>query len=235
MNLNRPLIIMGNGPSLKDIDFDSLQGFDTFGLNAVYRAYRKMNWYPTYFGCFDYIVNDSHRPEFIKLIKDKSNGIEKFFFLRQFVETPRQQKIWLLPYGQYKHLPQDPADFYYFNDGGSSGANASQIGICLGYKKIILVGVDCNYVEHITGSKQVNEKLVMDSTPDTNPNYWFDDYQQEGDEYNVPRGADFHAPTWKLLSERAANNDIEIVNCSSQTKLTCFRREGLQAELEKYK
>ena len=84
MNLNRPLIIMGNGPSLKDVDFDSLQGFDTFGLNAVYRAYRKMNWYPTYFGCFDYIVNDSHRPEFTKLIKDKSNGIEKFFFLRQF-------------------------------------------------------------------------------------------------------------------------------------------------------
>ena len=58
MNTDRPLIVMGNGPSLGDVDFESLNGFDTFGLNAAYRAYERMNWYPTYFGCFDYIVND---------------------------------------------------------------------------------------------------------------------------------------------------------------------------------
>ena len=192
-----------------------------------------MNWYPTYFGCFDYIVNDSHKEQFTKLINDKSNGIERFFFLRQFVETPRQQKIWLLPHGKYDHLPQDTADFYYFNDGGSSGANACQVGICLGYKKIILVGVDCNYVEFVDGSKQEGIKLVMDKTPKKNPNYWFDDYQQQGDEYNIPRGSEFHAPTWETLSKRASAAGIEIVNCSTTTTLTCFKKSELQKELLK--
>ena len=228
---DKTLIVMGNGPSLGDVDFETLRDFDTFGLNAAYRAYERMNWYPTYFGCFDYIVNDSHKEQFTKLIEDETNGIKKFFFLRQFVDTPRQQKIWLLPYGKHNHLPQDTADFYYFNDGGSSGANASQIGICLGYKKIILVGVDCNYIEFVEGSKQEGVKLVMDKTPEKNPNYWFDDYQQEGDEYNIPRGAEFHAPTWELLSKKAAAAGIDIVNCSTNTTLTCFRRSTLEKEL----
>lgn len=231
----KPLIVMGNGPSLADIDFNKLDGFDTFGLNAAYRAYERLQWYPTYFGCFDYIVNDSHRENFIKLINDQSNGIKKFFFLRQFVDSPRQQKIWLLPHGQYEHLPQDTADFYYFNDGGSSGANACQIGICLGYKKIILIGVDCNYVEFVNGSKQVGEKLVMSDTPQKNPNYWFDDYQRQGDEYNIPRGADFHAPTWDILSQRAKKAGIEIINCSNKTTLNCFDKRDLETELKKYK
>ena len=32
----------------------------------------------------------------------------------------------------------------------------------------------------------------MEKTPDKNPNYWFDDYQQKGDEYNIPDGIKFH-------------------------------------------
>jgi hypothetical protein len=232
---DKPLIIMGNGPSLADIDFKLLDGFDTFGLNAAYRAYERMNWYPTYFGCFDYLLNDSHQENFTNLIKDETNKIKKFFFLKQFVDTPRQQKIWLLPYGNFDFLPKDTADFYYFNDGGSSGANASQIGICLGYKKIILVGVDCNYVEYISESKKVDEKLVIESTPQKNPNYWFDDYQQKGDVYNIPRGAEFHAPTWEMLARKAKANNIEMVNCSTKTTLKCFDIKDLKTELEKYK
>ena len=230
---NKTLIVMGNGPSLGDVDFDALRDFDTFGLNAAYRAYERMNWYPTYFGCFDYIVNDSHKEQFTKLIEDETNGIKKFFFLRQFVDTPRQQKIWLLPYGKHNHLPQDTADFYYFNDGGSSGANASQIGICLGYKKIILVGVDCNYVEFVEGSKQEGVKLIMGKTPEKNPNYWFDDYQQEGDEYNVPDGLKFHMPTWNKFAYRAAHENVEVYNCSPISNLNCFTKLPLQKAIEK--
>jgi hypothetical protein len=37
--------------------------------------------------------------------------------------------------------------FLEFNDMGSSGANASQCGILMGYKKIVLVGCDCSYIE----------------------------------------------------------------------------------------
>ena len=63
------IIVMGNGPSLKDVDFSTLEGYDTFGLNAAYRAYYRMNWFPTYHGCFDYRVTDNHRESFSKLME----------------------------------------------------------------------------------------------------------------------------------------------------------------------
>ena len=64
----KTVIIMGNGPSLKDVDFEMLRKFDTYGLNSAYRAYERMNWYPKYFGCFDYIVTNSHRDNFRNLV-----------------------------------------------------------------------------------------------------------------------------------------------------------------------
>ena len=67
----KTLIVMGNGPSLKEINFKDLSEHDTFGLNAAYRAYRRMDWWPTYHGCFDYRVTDNHREEFIKLIESQ--------------------------------------------------------------------------------------------------------------------------------------------------------------------
>ena len=63
---------------------------------------------------------------------------------------------------------------------GSSGANAAQCGILMGYKRIILVGCDCNYVERVEGSEEIKEglkgELRMSKTPKENPNYWFNDY-----------------------------------------------------------
>ena len=229
MNEKKTIVVMGNGPSLGDVDFDLLKSYDTYGLNSAYRAYERMNWYPKYFGCFDYIVTNSHRNSFKKLVE--SSPIERFFFLEQIAPSPKVQKVWLLPYGASNRLPQDEADFYYFTDGGSSGANASQTAICMGYEKIILVGVDCSYVEFLPETEQEGVKLRIGKTPEKNPNYWFDDYQQEGDEYNIPRGADFHAPTWNLLAQRAQQNNIEIVNCSTTTTLECFRRADLKKEL----
>jgi hypothetical protein len=86
-------------------------------------------------------------------------------------------------------------------------------------------------VEFIDGSKTDGPGLKMDSTPDKNPNYWFDDYQQKGDEYNVPRGQDFHKPTWNIFSYRAVHEGVDIVNCSPVTTLRCFRRSTLEKEI----
>ena len=73
--------------------------------------------------------------------------------------------------------------------------------------------------------------LVMEKTPEKNPNYWFDDYQQKGDEYNIPDGLSFHMPTWNMFAYRAAHYGVEVINCSPITNLKCFRRIGLEEVL----
>lgn len=228
---DKTLILMGNGPSLADVDFDLLDGYDTFGLNSAYRAYPRLNWWPTYHGCFDYRVTDNHKENFINLIEE--GKIKRHFYIRDLSDNPRFTYINLLPYGSTNKTNNKEQDFKQFHDNGNSGANACSVGICLGYKKIILVGVDCNYVEFVDGSKRDGPGgLVMEKTPDKNPNYWFDDYQQKGDEYNVPDGLSFHMPTWNMMAYRAAHASIEMINCSPITTLRGFKRMALKEALK---
>ena len=56
-------IIMGNGPSIKGFDFHRLKDFDVFGMNAAYRYWDKINWYPQYYSCLDIVVGLSHAKE----------------------------------------------------------------------------------------------------------------------------------------------------------------------------
>jgi hypothetical protein len=227
----KTLVVMGNGPSLKDVDFSILKNVDTFGLNSAYRAYRRMDWWPTYHGCFDYRVTDNHKKEFINLIDSKK--IQKHFYIRNISSASNFQFVNLLAYGSTDKTNNSIQDFNNFHDNGNSGANACSVGMCLGYKKIILLGVDCNYIEFVDGCKKDGPGgLVMEKTPDKNPNYWFDDYQQKGDEYNVPAGLSFHMPTWNMLAYRAAHAGVEIINCSPITNLRCFRRIDLLEALD---
>tara|TARA_R110001583_G_scaffold26713_9_gene96090 strand:- start:954 stop:1646 length:693 start_codon:yes stop_codon:yes gene_type:complete len=226
---NDTIVIMGNGPSLKDIDFNMLDGFDTFGLNSAYRAYERLDWWPKYHGCFDYRVTKNHQDSFINLIEN--SPIEKCFYILNISDSADFQYVNMRGYGTTNRWNQRVEDFNEFHDNGNSGANACSVASCLGYKKIVLVGVDCNYVEFVEGSSMDGDALKMDKTPDSNPNYWFDDYQQKGDEYNVPRGLEFHLPTWNTFAYRAAHAGIDVVNCSPVTTLRCFKRMSLEEAL----
>ena len=222
---------MGNGPSLGDINFEDLKGFDTFGLNSAYRAYRRMNWYPKYHGCFDYRVTENHKEEFKKLIEE--SPIEKCFYINNFGSHPKHQFVNLKTYGTSNKWNNSVDDFNSFRDNGNSGANACSVASCLGYEKIILLGVDCNYVEFVDGCKKDGPGgLIIEKTPKENPNYWFDDYQQKGDKYNIPDGLKFHMPTWNILAYNACHAGVEIINCSPITTLRCFKRLSLEEALE---
>ena len=228
IDVEKPLIIMGNGPSLKDVNFEFIKNFDTFGLNAAYRKYDEINFYPKYFGCFDHVVTDSHKDNFQKLITD--SPIEKFFFIKNYFKGEKFQYCNIIG-TNYKSNPISDS-FQNFHDQGNSGSNACQVGIMLGYKKIILLGVDQNYVEHVDGSTPgTGGTLVMNETPGENPNYWFDDYQQEGDVYNVPQLSTWQKQGWESLSKKAKKLNIDIVNCSPITSQTCFRKGELKNEI----
>ena len=198
----KTLILMGNGPSLKDVDFDMLEGFDTFGLNSAYRAYERMNWWPTYHGCFDYRVTECHRENFVNLIEN--SPIKRCFYIVNISDSLNLQYINMKEYGSTNKWNNKLSD---------------------------LIGVDCNYVEFVKGSKKDGAGLIIEKTPDINPNYWFDDYQQAGDKYNVPRGTDFHLPTWNMFAYRAAHAGIEVINCSPVTTLRCFKKMKLEDAL----
>ena len=112
MNREDTIIIMGNGPSLGDVDFSVLDGYDTFGLNSAYRAYSRLDWWPTYHGCFDYRVTDNHKTNFIDLIE--SGKIKKHFYIRNISDKENFQFVNLLSYGSTDRMNNSPSNFSNF-------------------------------------------------------------------------------------------------------------------------
>lgn len=227
------LIVMGNAPSLREIDFDILRGEDTFGLNAAYRGYDRddlgtRSFWPTYYGCFDYVVSASHMAAFFGLM-EQPNPIQQFFWILPALDHPRAYLIDLI---RDQRGPREISrTLGEFHDLGNSGANAAQVGVCLGYKRIILVGVDANYVEEIPGTVRDGNVLCLCKTPKKNPNYWFPDYQRAGDRFNLPRADTFQRPGWERFAALAERSGIDVLNCSPGSSLDCFPKMTLEAAL----
>ena len=228
------IYILGNGPSLKNCDFNFLKYKTTFALNSAYKKFEELDFYPTYFGCFDPKLIECHYDKFVQLM-NKYNKIKRFFFLnennkgqKQFLSqdenNSRYQKINFLP-PQESYI--NKSSFNKFYKMNNSGATAALISILLGYKKIILLGCDCNYVEKIPGSKIIDvstKTLQILKTPEKNPNYWFDNYQEKGEIYSLPDGNGCHMKGWELLYQASKIHNIEIINNNTESKIPYFEK-----------
>ncbi len=208
-----PIAIIGNGSSLRGFDLTRISkaGFHSFGMNAAYRHWREIDWWPTYFACYDIVVTNSHKESFKKLIHDPNMPIKNYFFRLEFQSQLQHQKC---------HFVDGPQ----FEQRITTGTLACRTAICLGYKKLFLLGIDVNYVEILPEAVVLDEKqtLKMKKTPEHNPNYFFEGYQQEGDIYNLPRGNDVHYAAWNNLAESVKDTDIEIINCNPKSNIKLF-------------
>ncbi len=225
------LVVLGNGPSLKGFDFASLDGADTIGMNAAYRHWDRIGWYPTYYCCMDKVVILSHKDAILRMIRErKRNGIRRFF-LREILaqehpEIRDDPSVVILEDERDAHSLLQVKDI-------TTGNLSALFGATLGYRRIALLGIDCNYVEQIKGSELAGgTKLAIAETPGTNPNYFFDDYQQAGDLYNIPNVTPgFHAGSWVETERMLTAAGVEVVNCNPQSKLTAFPRADLEQSI----
>lgn len=232
------LFIIGNGPSLADIMNNKkyisyVKQYDTFCLNNFYKMMNKYDFIPTYYGCFDHIVNNSNKDVFEKLVLEQ-NGIKEFYFIgdskigqsmfsKEVINNDTFINFNFINKGLngFKEISKN---FNQFVNAGASGANALQIGIMKGYKKIILLGCDCNYVEKVDGSTINSQgKLVINDIPTKNPNYWFPEYHSNGDTYNFPQTQKYQIGGWKNIYENCPE-DVEILNCSEISKIPFFKK-----------
>lgn len=48
----KPIVLIGNGPSISGFDWNKLDGLDTFCVNSFYRVCLETGYFPTYYGLF---------------------------------------------------------------------------------------------------------------------------------------------------------------------------------------
>ncbi len=213
----RQAILLGNGPSLARIDLArDLSGLDSFGMNAAYRFWREIDWYPTYYACLDVVVGESHLEAIGDLVADSErNGIQRFLLreniYRQIAEHERTEC--------YEDLVQSGALPRLADV--TTGSHTLLWARHLGYQTLLLAGVDLDYVEQVEGAVRENGVLRIE-TDDGNPNYFFEGYQQPGDRYNIPNPRPgLHLSSWANVATRLVYPSI-VVNLNDQSALNVF-------------
>jgi FkbM family methyltransferase len=235
---DRPVIIIGNGPSAALLPFARIAngGPATVGMNAAYRFWDMIGFRPTYYICMDTVVIKSHQDAIYELIQEgKISG----FFLRDEIKE------------KYPDLAKHPKIFWYSQAKDASrlfsttsvttGSWAIRWMAHLGYKRIGLIGIDAQYVELLPEAQPVDSEsgleLRIKNTPAWNPNYFFDSYQRAGDKYNVPNNPDVLRATGQHVhiqslaraytDARLADNELEVWDCSPSSDHQIFPKTSI--------
>ncbi|MEQ8700860.1 MAG: FkbM family methyltransferase [Bauldia litoralis] len=217
-----PAIILGNGPSLKDFEFARFEGFDVFGMNAAYRYWDRIGWYPQYYSCLDTVVGISHASEIRRLIENAPEyGIRQFLLRQNLIDV----------LGEIKNSDRI-VNFDLLRRGVevlssptiSTGSHTAAWAVHLGYERVYLMGIDCDYVEMVPGAvRGQGIELEIAEPIGDNPNYFFADYQQPGDKYNVPNpGRNVHLISWRELAWLLRSRSASILNANLRSKVDAF-------------
>ncbi|WP_306250413.1 glycosyltransferase [Parvularcula sp. IMCC14364] len=215
----KPAVVLGNGPSLAGFDFDRFKVTDVFGMNAAYRYWDEINWYPQYYCCLDLVVGLSHKAEIKRLIETShKTGIRLFMLRQNLIEeigaVKNQERV--LNFDElkrYSAVLQAPTI--------TTGSHTAAFAAMLGYRNIYVLGVDCNYKEVVDGAKEVGVGTELEIVEEKeNPNYFFKGYQRKGDKYNIPNpNRNIHLDAWREVAGPVMEQGAQILNANLDSKV----------------
>ena len=233
------VLVMGNGPSARLIDFETLcyHGMASVGMNAAYRYWEKIDFRPTHYMCMDTVVIRSHAKQIAGLINE--GRIKRYFLRNEFLElypefADHERIVW---FDELRNTKGSLFDTHFV----TTGSWAIRWMAYEGKRQIALIGIDVNYVEFLPEAQRLGAgsdlRLQLMSTPRFNPNYFFTDYQQAGDQYNIPNDPQYQQDKGGLVhvdALREAKQDIEragvktrIYDCSPLSSHGIFEKTEL--------
>lgn len=213
-------IILCNGASLRGVDLTALPPVATFGMNAAYRHWNRIGWFPSHYACLDEIVGMHHAPAIGAMIARSSRGAPSHYLLRRNV-------IEHLGVGDHPHVANfdDRVESHgaLSRQPVTTGSHTLIWAITTGYRRVFLLGADSNYVEVVAGAEFVGETVLRIVREAENPNYYFEGYQQIGDRYNLPNiGGETHLNSWRVAAAVAAEADAVVYNLSNVSRTDAF-------------
>lgn len=214
----RTLFVMGNGPSLKAVDFSRLGGYACLGMNAAYRYWRTIDWRPRYYACLDTVVGLSHAADIAELIRE--GRIERFLLRANLIDA----------LGAAADDPQ-VVNFDIFQrraglDGAptiTTGSHSVLWAARQGYDKIVLLGIDGRYREIVEGAARRGGQELEIVASGANPNYFFEGYQLPGDRYNLPNPRPgVHLEAWRQAATALEETGVTALNANPDSSVRCF-------------
>ena len=196
--------IIGNGPSLNEVDMEVLKGETTFGTN---RIYLKDNFVPSYYVCVNPLVYEQ--------FKDEIDAIEtsKFISMRCNCEDDVYKLDTFTSWAGF-YSPEES-----MWEGSTVTFVAMQLAYYMGFSEVILVGVD-----HDFGAYKQPHLEAVATGPDE---HHFDpDYFSGGTRWNYP-DLDMSEYAYNIAKVAFEKDGRKIINASANTKLDVFEKVPL--------
>jgi len=211
--------IIGNGPSIKDVDLVSLRSEYTFGTNRIY-LHNSLNHFILNYYCAsdNSILSETGFKKF--LINNNTTFFLNYNFLKSWVVLKNQRKNIELLYMNTNKRLWDERKLSQDLHLETYWAHTVILEFCIplafymGFKRIYLLGCDTNYSSETTHfyGNNTNANSIAGSISREN---WYG---------LVLKG-------YNIVKEYALNNDIEIYDCALNSKLNQFEKISLETAL----
>lgn len=209
--------IIGNGPSLRAEDLETLKDEYTFVANRIFKMFDKTDWRPTFYLSVDDRVLKETENELLNL--ELGHMFLRYGKTKLTGPTNKLTKIYTEPLyfeikkycNTAKYLSEDVSD--HFCEGGTVTFESIQLAIYMGFKEIYLLGVDHNYSRTVDTSG----KLKVDET--------IKDYFDKN-RYKNTYPADLNTAqyAYTIAREYCDAHGIKIRNATRGGKLEVFER-----------
>ncbi len=198
--------ILGNGPSLAGMDLSPLKEEITFGMNRIYLLFPQIKFQTSYFVCVNYLVLKQFHEEIASLTMPKFlswRGREYF--------NPTEDNIFLntRPGVNFSY---EPSKNVY--GGATVTFVALQIAYDMGFKEVILIGVDHNFVS----IGQPHETIVSEGE---DPNHFAPNYFGKGVHWQLP-DLSTSEQAYTLARDIYQHSNRKIFDATVDGKLTIF-------------
>lgn len=216
-------VIIGNGPSLNQMDLSRFANVPTFAVNGIFYASDRMGFDPTF-----YVVEDS------AVMADNTDRIRDFraqYKLFPSIYRPTVGEASNLMYFRMNRGFYDSRSPHYcvprFSTDASNrvycGQSVSIINLQLayyfGFSEVVLIGMDFSYTVPDTVERQGD---VFTST-EADPNHFHPDYFGPGKKWKDPK-LDRVLSNYELAKRMYAADDRRIVNGTVGGQLEVFPR-----------
>ena len=218
----RGIIIIGSGPSLATVDVAALKNYPTIAFNRSFIAYDEWGFSPNYYVCIDHIALKDNLPEIKSLAEE--GRIEKIF-VRDSAKTlglPALPGIYFLGIVNQYRFSTDLGALGMFNN---VAAVSIQILAALGYRRILMLGIDARYETQST-AEIMDQPYHLRATRDDGTNHFRSDYYGKGCDF-TRHNMEKQMSGWQALT-RALPASVQVRNATEGTALTCIPKISLK-------
>ena len=248
-------LIIGNGPSLNQTDLDLLEGEYIFGSNGIYLLFDEVKWRPQYYGSVDSRFLPDRADDVAQLLRDYPEMTGFFPTTLELHDGSgvNLQTAELLPdlenrvlFWSTHRMPQDTSTGAFSMDATRGMIQPSTVTVALmqmaahlGFAEMILIGCDTSYsipktveMSGPVAPGQTEERMLLKSTEDDDPNHFRPDYFGKGREWHHPK-VDFMIRHYEQSKEILDAHGVRVINATVGGELEVFDRLDLKDALSK--